>query len=483
MKPLSIVIASAEAYPYVKVGGLGDVVGALPREFTKMGHKVTLFLPLYRTIDIDRFGIKPVKNVKPIPVDMAGRTEWMRPFSCEDKTGFKLYFIENSNYFSRDGVYTDPKTGRAYPDDGERWTFFARGIIEAIKALSLSPDVVHCNDYQTALVPVYIKEQGILPDTRTIFSIHNIGYQGKYDPSILSFIGVGKNRFYPMSPFEFYGRVNFMKLGIEYADRITTVSPTYAEEIKTPEYGYGLEGLLSKYSHKLSGILNGIDYDIWKTENNPNLPFSYTSEDLSGKRMNKLELIKELGLPKEALDLPMLGIITRLAPQKGIDILEEIFPRLMMRDITFVLLGTGEPNYEEFFEKMALSFPKKVSANIRFDIGLSHRILAGSDILLIPSRYEPCGLTQMFAMHYGTVPVARKTGGLTDTITDFTENPESGTGFLFEEYDPEALLKAINRAITVFEDYPTWRKIMIRGMRKDFSWHQSAKIYTQLYTE
>jgi len=480
---IKTLIAAAEAYPFAKVGGLADVVGSLPKPLRKKGIDIRVIVPLYDKIDREKFGIKPT-NIE-MDIQMAGRTEkgkiWETVFPGTD---IPVYFVECAAYFGRPGIYTDPDTGEAFPDDGERFVFFSKAVLEFLNIIDWSPDLVHSNDYQTGLIPAMIKILEPENQIGTLYSIHNLAYQGRFDMDLIDYIGFGKNLSYPMGPFEFFGKLNFMKIGILFSDIVNTVSPTYAEEIKSsPEYGYGLEGVLSSCSDKLFGVLNGIDETVWNPEIDEFIPYNYNSSDLSGKRMCKAELLKEAGLPYDNLDIPIIGVISRLADQKGFDILIPIMEKILEENVYFILLGTGNKKYERAFKELSVKYPKKLAAIIDFRGPLAHLIEAGSDMFLMPSKYEPCGLNQMYSMAYGTVPVVRKTGGLADTVIPADFKEDTGTGFLFEKYESNALLNAIKKALSSFGDQNSWRKLQNRCMTMDFGWDVSADKYIELYRQ
>jgi len=479
---MKVLLVTAEAYPFAKVGGLADVAGSLPEPLHGLNVDVRVILPLYDAIDREKFDIRycGVEIEVPMGGKVVGGKLWSSLFPGSD---IPVYFIECDEYYGRPGIYTDPATGEAYPDDGERFVFFSKAVLEAVKSLGWQPDIYHCNDYQTGIIPALVKLRE--PNTKTgfLYSIHNLAYQGRFDREILDHIGVGHDKFYPMGDFEFHGQVNFMKIGILYSDIINTVSPTYAEEIQaSEEYGYGLEGVLSAASDRLYGILNGIDQKVWNPAVDPHLPANYTKKDKSGKTLCKLELLKEAGLPENP-ELPLIGIISRLADQKGFDILIPLLDEILSRDVMIVLLGTGKKEYEAAFRTAAEKHPDKMASIIDFKGPLSHRIEAGSDMFLMPSRYEPCGLNQMYSMAYGTVPIVRKTGGLADTVTPADLSKNTGTGFVFEEYSGDALLKAIDRALKAFSDSKGWEKLMDRCMDFDSSWGASAEKYINLYRQ
>jgi starch synthase len=483
---LKILIASPEVVPFAKTGGLADVCGALPKALAKLGHQVKVILPKYRMVDSRKFGLSEVEAEFPqIPVgDKQKSISVKRHFTGPQEV--EWLFLANDEYFDREELYKDQSTGFDYEDNDQRFIFFARGTLEVLKSLNWQPDIIHANDWQSALIVAYLKTlyagDEFFKDTVTVFSIHNLAYQGNFPKKTFDKMGVSKDLFYPTSPFEFWGKVNFMKAGISYADVVNTVSETYAVEIQSgPEFGHGLEGVLRARNADLYGIVNGIDYDVWSPKNDKLISHSFSSDDLSGKRKNKKLLLKLCSLPLSKKDVPLIGIISRLADQKGFDLLAQIADELLSLDLQMVILGTGDEKYHRLFTAMRAKYPKKISVNLLFDNPLAHLIEAGSDMFLMPSRYEPCGLNQLYSLKYGTVPVVRKTGGLADTIEDYDPKTGAGTGFVFKDYDPAELLDTIKLALRVYEDKEAWAKLMKNGMEKDFSWESSARKYVELY--
>ena len=484
---LRVCFASAEAAPFAKAGGLADVAGALPKALKVSGAAIIIFIPKYGSIDDEEFELSKVDEIPDTKIAMGSKhtsaSLWKAQLhgSCVE-----TYFIGNTEYFSRKGIYNDPKTGEGYRDNHERYIFFMRALLSFIEALDWKPDVIHCNDYQTGLIPAYLKtlysDNPFYRDVSTLYTIHNLQYQGIYPKKALSLTGFPEDAFYPLSPFEFWGNVNFMKAGIVYADVLNTVSQRYAEEIQTAEeFGYGLEGLLKDRSEDLHGIVNGIDYSIWNPATDELMPFSYTPDDLSGKRKNKEELLKQNGLPILKEDVPLIGIISRLADQKGFDLIEKAADKMMSLDLQVVVLGTGQKKYHDMLQMLEREYPEKIKVNLAFDNRLAHLIEAGSDMFLMPSRFEPCGLNQLYSLKYGTIPIVRRTGGLADTIDDYDQKTGKGTGFVFSDYSPDAMLEAICRAVGTYQNKDEWTNIMQSTMSKDFSWESSAKKYIQLY--
>ncbi|MDI6870670.1 MAG: glycogen synthase [Bacillota bacterium] len=480
---LRILIASSEVAPFAKVGGLADVTGSLPKALATLGegelaNDVRVVMPRYRRV-------ANAKYLTDFPLDMGRRQETaiIRESSLEARLGdahalVPVYFVDNHHYFNRDGIY-------AYGDDAERFSFFCKAVLEMLPKLNFQPDVIHCNDWQTGPIPFLLKVKytplnpGFYQKIATVYTIHNLQYQGIFDKSALKLLGVGEEFFHP-GALEFWGQVNFMKAGLLYADVLNTVSRTYAEEIQTPEYGERLEGVLQARSRDLFGIVNGLNYHEFNPRTDPRLVANYDKDYLGAKRENKTELQREMELPVR--DVPVIGFVSRLVGQKGLDILGEAMDQLLTDDLQFIALGTGDPCYENLFRGLASRYPEKCSVQIGFNGVLAQRIYAGSDFFLMPSRFEPCGLGQLIAMRYGTIPIVRATGGLADTVHDFTQSPEAGNGFVFTEYSAAALLEAAHRALALYRERPElWTNLVRRVMEVDYSWSKSAASYVELY--
>jgi starch synthase len=481
---LKTVIVSPEIVPFAKTGGLADVAGALPLALSRLGVDVCVFMPLYRHVLDRKFEIEPAGVEVSMPV-FHRRQEgkiWKGSFPG---TSVPVYFLEHDSYFYRRDLYGGAKGG--YPDNAERFSFFSRGVMEAVNALGLQPDVFHLNDWQSALIAVYLKttyaDDPLFEKTASVLTIHNLAYQGLFPEWQMSFTGLDWELF-NWKELEYYGQVNFLKGGIVFADLINTVSEKYSREIQTAEFGAGLEGVLAQRSEDLFGILNGVDYENWNPATDKLIPANYSPGKMTGKAECKAELQKMNSLPENP-EVPLVGIVSRLADQKGFDILGEGIEKIMKLDLQLVVLGTGMEKYHELFEKIGKKYPKKTGINLKYDNKLAHMIEAGSDIFLMPSRYEPCGLNQMYSLKYGAVPVVRSTGGLADTIVDCTEKSlKDGTanGFSFSKYSVEALVKTITRAVKTFSSKPEiWKKLVSRGMSQDFSWDRSAGEYIRLY--
>jgi len=465
---VNVLFASAEVYPLAKVGGLGDVAGSLPKALRAMGHDVRLVMPRYQAIRAAE------KEVGPFSVAIGGRRHEAL-LKSTDLDGVPVYLIDHPPFFDRPKVYE-------YEDDGRRFGFFGKAVLDFLPAANWWPDVVHANDWHTALTPALLRTtyagDARYRQIRSVLTIHNLLHQGLFGRDVFDWLGLPPDAWSPEG-VEFYGKLNFLKAGIVYADRVNTVSPTYAKEIRTEEYGAGLEGLLQSRAAKLSGILNGIDYDVWNPAKDPNLAQSYTRTTIGTKGANKAALQREVGL---ALDpkAPLLGIVSRVTAQKGFDILEPALAELLGLGAQLVLLGTGEKRYEEPLAALTKQNDSFVAA-LKYDEVLAHRIYAGSDFFLMPSRFEPCGLGQIISLRYGTVPIVRSTGGLADTVTDVTADPKEGNGFVFEAYTTAALLDAVRRAMDFFRKGRGWIPLVQRGMSAELSWRASAKAYADLY--
>ena len=483
-----VALLSAEAVPFAKVGGLADVVGALSRAVADLGCSVAVFLPRYRDLALPEGS--SLELVSKIEVTIRGEDTPGLVYALRAPdlpAHLATYFIANDRYFGRPGIYNDPATGEAFPDNAERFAFYSRASIEAMRALAFAPEVIHANDHQAALVPAYLKtifaEDPFFQMTATILSIHNMGYQGLYDPDSMAMAGFPPEYFYPLSPFEFWGKMNFLKAGIHFADVITTVSERYAEEIQSgEEYGFGLQGVLNARREDLVGILNGIDVKIWNPRTDRWIAARFDAESLEAKAVCKAALLEETGLPAEP-ERPLVGMISRLAEQKGFDLIEAAADRLFKLPARWVLLGSGSKRYEDFFTALENRFPDRLRFRKGFDDPLAHRIEAGADFFLMPSRYEPCGLNQMMSMRYGTVPVVRWTGGLADTVDPYSPGSEGGTGIVFAPYTPEALLGAVESALELHGEPRALLRVRRNGMARDFSWEASARKYLQLYRQ
>ena len=474
---MHILFAASECVPFSKTGGLADVIGALPPALVNLGHQVTVFLPRYRQTRLDN----PRTVISSITVPYDDRYRFCSVLDGGKRSGVQFYFIDYPPYFHRDGLY-GTQLGD-YHDNAERFAMFSRAVLEAAKVLG-APDVLHCHDWQTALIPVLLKtlydEDPAFAGTPCVFTIHNLGYQGLFQPEILPLLMLPWDLF-TMSKLEFYGKVNFLKGAITMADFITTVSRRYSQEIQTAEYGFGLEGVLRARGNTIAGILNAVDYESWNPETDSFIAAKYSAQDLSGKAACKADLLREFGLAAETR-LPVVGIVSRFVQQKGFDLIHQVADRLAMEELILIVLGNGQREYEDMFRRLNKQYPQKVAVKIAYDNAVAHKIEAGSDIYLMPSHYEPCGLNQIYSLKYGTVPVVRATGGLDDTVEQFDPRSSKGTGFKFREYSGEAMLDSMKAAISLYRDHPdAWRTLMRNGMAQDYSWMNSAREYLKVY--
>ncbi len=485
-KPLNILFITSEAEPFSKTGGLADVSSALPKMIRELGHDIRIMTPRYGTISERKFKLHDVIRLREIQIPVGTETKVASvnsSFISSLKAKVQVYFLANKDMYYRAGLYTDPKSNKDYADNDERFIFFCRGVLETLKKLGWQPDIIHCNDWQSGLIPAYMKtiykDEPTFKNIKTVFTVHNLGYQGAFDDKAFDKTGLPGTAFHHEG-VEFYGKLNFMKAGLVYSDIITTVSEKYAQEITTnEEFGAGMEGILKKRKKDLFGIVNGIDYTVWNPETDPVIDQRYDIQSLEGKEQNKMALCTKFGLQYKA-GVPVIGCITRLVDQKGIDLIKEIADDMLKLDVQFIMIGQGEKRYHEYFETLKKKHAKKAGIMFGMSEEIAHLIEAGSDMYLMPSRYEPCGLNQLYSLKYGTVPIVRATGGLDDTIQD-VGTTGNGTGFKFQKYEGKELLKTIQRAVKMYGDQKTWQKVMRNGMAKDFSWESSAKKYINLY--
>lgn len=473
---MKVLFAASEAHPFIKTGGLGDVMGALPQSLTELGVEARVVIPKYKNIKDELK--QNLQFIKWFTVPVGWRNQYCGVFQYKYKD-VVYYFIDNEYYFNRDGLY-------GYYDDGERFAFFNRAVLEFIKEIDWKPDIINCNDWQTGMVPVLLnleyKNNEFYSNMKTVFSIHNLLFKGSFVPNVLPEL-FGYD-YMPLTngSVELNGSVSFLKGGINYSDQITTVSNTYAEEIKTQQYGEGLDGLLRCKSDFLKGIVNGIDYEEFDPEKDNLIFKNFTWDSISDKVENKLSLQKELGLPQRA-ETPIIGLISRLTHQKGCDLIVSIIDRLLQKDIQFIVLGTGDYWYEETFKNLQYRYPDKVSANIKFDNSLAHKIYAATDMFLMPSLFEPCGLGQLIALRYGSIPIVRETGGLKDTISPYNKYTGIGNGFGFKNFNSNELMQIIEYALTIYDDKDAWNNIIRQAMDSDNSWEKSAMQYKLLYED
>lgn len=472
---MNILFATSEAYPFMKTGGLGDVAYALPKALRKQGIDVRVIMPKYTRISKE-YSDK-MEKVAEYNVQVGWRNQYCGLLRLE-YDGIPFYFIDNKYYFKRGSAYGDF-------DDGERFSFFSKAILEAMKYIdNFTPDILHCNDWHTAIAIPLLKEH-YKNDSRynkikTVYTIHNLKYQGLFAKEMLGeLLGLGME-YFSEDKLKYYNIISFMKGGIIFADRVTTVSPAYAEEIKTEYYGEGLNGLLRSRERDLCGILNGLDTDLNNPVIDKNIFENYDENNIQGKGENKEKLQELLNLPKDK-GIPMIGMVTRLEEQKGIDLIREIIEELLHEDIQLVILGTGNQRYEDMFKFFAWKYPSKVSANIYFDASIAQKIYAASDMFLMPSKFEPCGIGQLIALKYGSIPIVRETGGLNDTVHSYNEYTGEGNGFTFKDYNSQDMLYTIKRAINFYYNKDIWNKLITTAMKEDFSWNKSAQEYIQMY--
>lgn len=473
---MNILFVASEAAPFAKTGGLGEVIGSLPKALREQGIDARVIIPKYRSIPQElRSNISYKKHI-------FVKLGWRHQYCGLEETiyqGVPIYFIDNEYYFGRDMMY-------GYEDDEpERYTFFCRSVLEVIPYLGFIPDIIHCHDWQTGIIPILLEAhyRHLNPywDIRTVFTIHNLRYQGIFSKNVLTdLLDLGFEYFSP-DKIEFYGDVNFMKAGLTYANLISTVSPSYAREIQTPYFGMRLDGLLRARHAQLFGILNGIDSEAYNPSIDPLIFENYDYKNLKGKMINKKQLQKTLNLPVKP-DTPIIAVISRLVSQKGIDLIACVLEEILSLDLQLVVLGNGEWQYENLFRDAANRHKDKVSANIYYDNTMAHRIYAGADMFLMPSMFEPCGLSQLFSMRYGTIPIVRETGGLRDTVIPYNEFTREGNGFSFTNYNAHDMLYTIRRALNFYYDKKAWDKLVIKAMNRDYSWSRSAKKYIELYS-
>jgi len=485
-RPLRILYATSEVVPFSKTGGLADVAGALPEALARMGNDVRVISPFYAAL-FHREHLTVPHNGKAVTLNFNGILQSFKLRKPAEWAGkVQHFFVEHPNYYARTGLYVEGAGGRDYPDNDVRFAFFSRGILELLSQANWVPDIIHLNDWQTALSAAYLRvkaqEVPSLQSTRTILTVHNMAYQGVFPVERFAFLDFDESLAAPMGPFEYFGKINFLKAGLVYADKINTVSPTYAREIQSSEeFGAGLEGLLRQRAADVSGILNGIDVDIWNPDTDKLITRTYDATSLERKGDNKRALSDKCGFEKTPQERPLVGVISRLADQKGLDLIAASAEHIFALGVNMVLLGAGDPKLQKVFAAWNKKFAGRFRAFLAFDNALAHLIEAGADIFLMPSRYEPCGLNQMYSLRYGTVPVVRATGGLADTVIDADDNPASGNGFVFHDYDATAMIDALRRAVAASADRPRWGTIIRRGMAADFSWTHAAKEYVTLY--
>jgi starch synthase len=477
---MKIAMVASEVTPFAKTGGLADVIGTLTIALERLGHEVSVIAPGYRSALQGDFSLSDTGMTLTVP-DTGGAKKDASVLETSIGKNVPLYLIQADEYFDREFLYGTP-TGD-YADNAARFGFFSRAALELLRRRPV--DIAHFHDWQTALAIVFLKLQpGLYPETaaaKTVFTIHNLGFQGVFPPTAWPLLNLDSSYFTPQF-LEYYGNINFLKGGLLFADKITTVSPSYAQEIMTTDQGFGLEGVLRERAADLVGILNGVDYQQWNPWTDRYLSHHYGENSLTVKRDCKRELQRAVGLPEKS-DTPLIAMISRLTLQKGFDLIEEIFDSLLERDVQVALLGNGEPRFERLFQAAAERYRGRVTVEIGFNEPLAHQIEAGADLFLMPSRYEPCGLNQMFSLKYGTIPVVRAVGGLKDTVQDYDAENQTGTGFVFQPYNGKALLAAIDRGLAVYRDEQAWTGLRRRAMAMDYSWERSAKVYANLYQQ
>jgi starch synthase len=477
---MNIVFAASECVPFSKTGGLADVVGALPKALAGLGHSVSVYLPKYKQTRLR--DAKVLLQSITIPFDDQYR--FCSVIDGGRQSGVQFYFIDAPEFFDREALYGTPAGD--YPDNAERFALYSRAVLEASKILGV-PEIFHCHDWQSALIPVLLRTSyaadPVFRHTATVFTIHNMGYQGLFPPDTLPLLMLPWDLL-AIDKMEFWGKVNFLKGALVFADHVTTVSRKYSQEIQTAEFGFGLDGVLRARSGTVSGILNGVDYGVWTPEHDKLIVCQYSAGNLEGKKGCKHDLLRQFGLEASAsgtLDLPVIGIVSRFVAQKGFDLIAEIADDLALLPVIIIALGTGTKEYQDLVLDLHQSFPDKFAVKIAYDNALAHKIEAGADMFLMPSHYEPSGLNQMYSLKYGTVPIVRATGGLDDSVEPWNPATGKGTGFKFAAYTGTALLNTIQEALKVFRDQAAWKKLMINGMKKDFSWTASAREYVKIY--
>lgn len=469
-----VLFVASEAAPFAKTGGLGDVIGSLPKALKAQGVDIRVIMPKYSCIP-DEFAAQMIKRAT-VTVPVGWRKQYAGLYELNYQ-GITWYFIDNEYYFKREGLY-------GYYDEAERFAYFCRAVLEALPSLEFVPEVIHCHDWQTGPLAAMLKLQYIdrneYAAVKTVFTIHNLMYQGIFPADILGDLLDLPNSTFTADGLEFYGQVNFLKSGLAFSDQITTVSKSYAAEIQDPYFGEKLDGFLAKRRADIYGIVNGIDYEIYNPAGDNAIYTNYTWRGTAKRLDNKLKLQAELGLPV-GKDIPLIGMVSRLVDSKGLDLVAHIMEDLLALDVQLVVLGTGEPRFENLFTAAAHRRPDKVSANIIFSEGLAHKIYAGSDMFLMPSRFEPCGIGQLIALRYGSIPIVREVGGLKDTITRFKSETGEGNGFTFTNYNAHELLGVVKEAVALYQDQAEWHNLIENAMRSDNSWSHSASEYYQLY--
>ncbi|HEK84988.1 MAG: glycogen synthase GlgA [Candidatus Saccharicenans sp.] len=478
-KKLKISLVASEISPLAKTGGLADVAGALPKYLSRDKElEIIALMPFYKEVKKKNLPLSPI--VEKSELNWPGKEKIFSLFEYQAE-GFKIYLIKNDYYYNRDYLYGTPQGD--YEDNAQRFAFFCLASLQAMKLLNFQPDLIHGHDWQAALTFAYCRHlpgsDDFFKKTSSLFTVHNLAYQGIFPKETLEEVGLPAALFNP-EDLEFYGKVNFLKAGLLYSEAISTVSPTYSQEIQTPEFGYGLDGVLRKRKERLFGLLNGIDYQEWNPQTDPALPAHYSKENLTGKSVCRKELLAAFNFPGNSRQ-PVIGMVSRLAGQKGFDLLLDSLDELFKRKINLIILGTGEQKIQDQLLEAKKKYPDRFGLKIAFDDRLARLIYAGSDYFLIPSRYEPCGLTQMYSLRYGTIPIVRSTGGLRDSVQEFQAATLTGNGFLFTDYQPSSLVAAVDRALYFYQQEPFWSKLLVNAFQSDFSWERRATEYKNLY--
>lgn len=481
-----IFYVSPEVAPFASTAELGEVAGLLPKVLKDLGHEVRMMMPNYRAVNERKYILRDVIRLKDMAIEIDGqvlRANGKSAFLPNSKV--QIYFLDYKPYFDRPNLYHEAQTGRGYADNAERFIFFCRGCLETLKLLQWQPDVIHCNDWQTCLIPYYLKtiyrNDPFFKNTSVLLSVHDVAQQGHFDPEITRKAGLSVKDVAPGSPAELFGKFNFLKAGLGTADLVTTVSETYAQEIQSSkEHGHGLENFLRERRPKIVGVLNGVDYSMWNPETDSHIVRPYNAANPAGKADNKRALLRHLGLEANS-EQAVLGMIASLREEKGIDLVIEAFDKIISLGAKLVILGAGDDKYQTLLTKAAKRHPKQAAVVLRRDETLTHLLLAGSDILLMPSRVAPCGSHELHAMAYGTIPVVRATGALADTVENYNVKTERGTGFIFKKYSSEELLHTVQRALKIFADDKRWLRLVRNAMKQNFSWNTSADKYVKLY--
>ena len=483
----AVVHVASEMAPLAKVGGLADVVGSLAFEQARRGHRVIVALPAYQTLSLPAGWTRRAFQAVEVPWGISKEPAHFDIAEPPDRS-IRVLLVGHEGdrgFYDRPGIYDDPRTGEGYPDNAERFLFFSRATLEGLKLLGEPVEILHAHDHQAAWAVCFLRTlERAAPEfanTATVFTIHNLGYQGIHDPWVLALAGFGRDVFHPTGPFEFWGRVNDMKVGLSFADLLTTVSPTYAREIQTNgEFGFGLEGVLASRSADLHGLLNGIDDTEWNPATDPLIPGHYDANDLSGKKVNREALIAECGFPPEP-DWPLVGMVSRLVEQKGFDLIAHAEAEMLKLEARYVVLGSGQPTFQDRLRRAAHKAPERIYYRAGHDEHFAHLIEAGADLFLMPSRYEPCGLNQMYSLRYGTVPVVRATGGLADTVEEFDPRTQQGNGVVFHRFEALEMVSAMRRALAFHRQPELWSRLQRNGMDRDFSWRRCAEGYDRIY--